>query len=83
MEKLILIYVSALNLLKCIILVEVNGKKYICLYVCVCVYMYIHMHTSFPHMCVYIHTHTYIYILHIIFIHGYIHTSEIMTFPKY
>ena len=31
MEKLILIYVSALNLLKCIILVEVSGKK-ICLY---------------------------------------------------
>ena len=28
MEKLILIYVSALSLLKCIILVEVSGKKY-------------------------------------------------------
>ena len=64
MEKLILIYVSALNLLKCIILVEVNGKK-IHMLICVCMCIYVHTYTYILSTRVYTHTHTHIYTYYI------------------
>ena len=73
MEKLILIYVSALNLLKCIILVEVNGKK-IHMLICVCMCIYVHTYTYILSTCVYTHTHTHIYIHTTYNIYTWLHT---------
>ena len=73
MEKLILIYVSALNLLKCIILVEVNGKK-IHMLICVCMCIYVHTYTYILSTRVYTHTHTHIYIHTTYNIYTWLHT---------
>ena len=69
MEKLILICVPALNILKCTILVEVGGKKHMLTCVCVCIYTYTHILSTH----VYTHTHIYTHTIYNIYTWSHTH----------